>query len=267
MKKVSLIVSLSIVYSSAALLAQTYPLPGNRTTHKGNNVAVFRDHNPPSLAGWQQAGGIGTPPDLAQMKVEEFNCVWVYHAQIYVSLASYQFIRNCHDYAWSPFMSCMCFPPPDGDQKECWWMLDPRMNWRESPPSLINLITSSLLLGPDTDYLFSDGDLPNLAGYQNDLGEHIPFPVCPLWTLDQNPPHSALLIFDELVENLSVPGYSYGQYRSKWGFAGIFHHRWGPGYTPPIYNVGPLRIFVPGPSGWGNPPPYLIYWPDPWGPS
>src|SRR6266498_30685 len=133
MKKVSLLVSLSIVCSGTSLVAQV--VTGNRLTRTGNNCAVYRTPNPPSAEYWQGTGLPGPPPDLALLRSAEVVEAWLFHAGIEVSVTKFKYIRNCHDYAWSPFMSCMCLPKPDGPQKECWWMNYPSVNWLEVPPS------------------------------------------------------------------------------------------------------------------------------------
>jgi hypothetical protein len=145
---------------------------------------------------------------------------------------------------------------------------DVRRNWNDGPPSSMANAVTSFPKGTGNEFLFSTADIANVvSAYQNDLGGPFPLVVCPLNTLSQLPVHSALLV--SVTPMGSDTTRCYGLYESKWGYLGIFRHRWGTTYSPPSYNVlaDTLRMFAPNPNAWGNPGAYSIYWPDPFGPS
>jgi hypothetical protein len=185
-------------------------------------------------------------------------------AVLLFSEAEFEFIRNCHDYAWGPYMTCMCSPAPPGDQKECWWMNDPSANW--SDDSMWDAAVSVYRAEDGTmEYLFNTSDLDWLPwAYYDETGYMIPLPTCDLSTLNDQPAHSALLV--DWVNPMESISYYGGIFESKWGFLGLFQHRWGLGYCPDSYcQANTLRVFAPD-QGWGYAPPYLIY-ADPFGPS
>lgn len=155
-------------------------------------------------------------------------------------------------------------PAPLGDQKEAWWMNDPRMNWNDQ--SLVSTVTSvSKGMDEALDYVFVRSQLDSLAQkYQDPFGDTIWLPACDLDDLRQNPTHTALLVSWFKPDDILDPTYCVGVYQSKWGFLGIFRHRWASCYCP-YADTTSLQIFAPG-NGWGNAPPYLIY-PDPFGPN
>lgn len=255
------------------LHAQTYPYDDYRETRNTRaRVTVFRDHNPPSKELWERSGQEGPPLDLQLLKMAENVHARIYHARVVVSVTQFEFVRNCHDYAWSPYMTTL-WQRTTGNQKECWWMDDPRANWQDG--SVQNLVTSrNIIQNFDKDYLFQTSDLDNIKyTYYNEFGPcgrayeiDFPFPVCPLDNLNEIPAHTALLVAYTPTD--TDPSYSYGTYRSKWGLLGIFEHRWGWGKVPYNYmRTDVLRIFVPYQGNWGyDPPPYLAYWPLPFGP-
>src|SRR5438132_6747005 len=109
----------------SSLRAQNYPMLGFRRTHNEHSVPVWRDQNPPSKTFWQDEHLPGTAPDMARLRDSDRTAQETFGAFLLHSSSEFEFIRNCHDYAFGPYMSCMCSPPPEGDQKECWWMDDP----------------------------------------------------------------------------------------------------------------------------------------------
>ncbi len=127
----------------------------------------------------------------------------LFHATVVHSIAEFQFMRNCHDYAWSPYMSSMWDQGTEGDQKECWFMWDNRSeqpepftrNWSDG--SVTNKVTSRAF-DPvlDNEYVFSNSDVQQLNDYIDEEWFPIPFPVCPLDSLDAVPAHSAVVSVD-----------------------------------------------------------------------
>ena len=264
------IVSLCILILAECIRvhAQTYPYDDFRETRKTTHVTVFRDHNPRSLESWIRSGQQGPPMDMQLLKMSENIQARICHARVVVSVTEFEFIRNCHDYAWSPYMTTL-WQRTTGNQKECWWMEDPRANWQDG--SVQNLLTSRNIIDYpyDKEYAFETEDLDNMIfSYFNPWFwfDRFPFPVCPLDNLDHQPSHSALLVGYTRTD--VDPAYSYGIYWSKWGMLGIFEHRWGWMRVPLGYmNADVLRIFVPYQGNWGwDPPPYEAYWPPPFGP-
>jgi hypothetical protein len=200
-------------------------------------------------------------------------------SRLLVSAADFIYRRNCHDYAWGPYMSCMCsyWPAP---QTEAWWMNDPRANWLDS--SLVGR-AAAVKIAMDTaqnwrrddargyEYAFSGTVIDSLRAYYIDpLAQPIPLPTSDVInTTGDYPSHSALMIGVAdtrlVLDTNGVPQTGYlCMFQSKWGQQGLWQHRWGTPFCPPLYCQKPsIQVFAPG-TGWGDAPPYLIY-PSPWG--
>jgi len=222
-------------------------------THHNSSIEVRRRSNAPYAS-----------YDMMRLAIQERIVQLDYPVTLKHSVTEFRFLRNCHDYAWSPYMSCMCNPGPLGGQKECWEMANPSQNWIDG--SVTNLVSS--VGDVNHEYVFNTSDLAQLDIYTDEFFDWlIPFPVCPVNTANDFLDHSAIAL--RFVPTASNWTYSYGIYWSKLGNLGIFEHRWGPQNYPaggwnPAY---PLRIFVPNGKGWGGQPPWLVYWPDPFGPN
>lgn len=237
---------------------------GATWTHLGN--AIRYTHN-----GWS------VEVQRYQLTAEEYKIIEqeekdhkiIYpEAILLVSGKDYQFARNCHDYAFAPFMSCLCSTA--GPQKEAWWMepktypvqsVSVNRNWLDT--SMEEVVTSYRgVIDPGDEYLFTTADLQDLPSrYQDNLEfKYLPLPACPVEdpASFMPPAHSAILVswFDV------GGGYSAGLYKSKWGIDGIYLHRWGEGYCPPIYyQSSQLRVFAPK-APWSS--PFGIFH-TPWG--
>ena len=113
------------------------------------------------------------------------------------------------------------------------------------------------------EYLFPTAALDVLRStYITPEGPPIGFPVCDLNTLDNEPTHSAVLLFVYTPPE-APQGCSAGIFMSKWGYrgAGIFMHRWGDPFCPPIYCTKDyIRLFVPNwtSTGWLSDLPLLL---------
>src|SRR5437867_8578454 len=87
-----------ILFTSALLQCtglRAYTATGARYTHKGTGVVVKR------LAySADEKSYAATQERLIRQVYPE--------AELLVSWKDYLFQRNCHDYAFGPFMSCMC---------------------------------------------------------------------------------------------------------------------------------------------------------------
>ncbi len=204
------------------------------------------------------------------------------------SSCQFKYMRNCHDFAWAPYMlDTLNSPQYYYDQDEAWWMdegtncadymTNPNLNWDDQ--SMKSLITSmakddSINAGY-ADYLFKLSDLEGLRGtYVNDeetgfqVGQFlfptdlvnwiqpiIPLPTCDLDTIGPCtfPQHSALLVgwIPVPYYDSSNNQYAAGVYVSKWGNSGLYFHRWGPFLINKSYcDTQHLQIFVPD-LGWG----------------
>ncbi len=247
--KLSLLTLTAALLQASCLQAKILVDQETRTTEKGFPVQVIR---------YQYSSEEKTVCKLVDRRYQEIyaepNFQLVFRGDLY------DYARNCHDYAFGPYMSCC----PGGQfisQKEAWDLQDPRWNWADG--SMVNVVAS--VFAPQAvgeDYTFYTADLSPLPSLYYDVTvQMVPLPTCPMDTLDQNPVHSAILI-----NWFTLPGtmsdYSAGIFISKWGDWGIYQHRWGPAFLPDIYcNTSTLRIFAPRP-GWQ--PPYFVFH-TPWG--
>ncbi len=192
-------------------------------------------------------------------------------SRLLVSAVDYMYLRNCHDYAWAPFMSCMCIGP----QPEAWWMNDPRANWLDG--SMVQRATGVKMVREYWDvwrrdevrgyeYAFRPDEIDPLQFlYYNPLGELIPLPVTNVGDVGAiTSGHSTLLdgVTTSVLaidENNQLVTFYLCRFRSKWGALGIWRHRWGTPFCPPLYCAsGTVRLFAPG-AGWGSAPPYFVY--------
>jgi hypothetical protein len=188
------------------------------------------------------------------------------------SIEEFHFDRNCHDYAWAPYMSCMCNPTPPGDQTGCWVMGDPSQNWRDASVrgDLVRSVKTQTIYYKE--YVFNTSDLQGLHdNYYDEFGAPqdphefgIPFPACVVFA-DNTTGHSGVAM--RFVPIPLDETHSYVIYSTKYGNLGIFEHRWGPPYLGIPYNEDlPLSIFVPNGNDWGwfgDAPPYAVYGPFP----
>lgn len=230
-----LIAALVALSVSAALQSRGATIYSTRATENGTPVFVYREPNP-------HAGS----------RLERYfdrRATKTYTAILLVSTYDYQFKRNCHDFAWAPFMMCMCNTAPP--QKEAWWMPNPALNWLDG--SMVNVATSAPLPAAGGEYSFTTATIQGLwSWYTNPFGDYILLPVSNLNAVNDTevPEHSAVL-FD--IIPAATAGSSYGIYVSKWGNNGLYKHRWGTGFAPPEYMTkSTLRIFAPN---WNGP-----YW-------
>jgi len=193
--------------------------------------------------------------------------------------------RNCHDYAWAPFMTDDFENTVAGSQREAWWMCDPSPNWLgPGTPPLKVVATSSAYIGWDDDvhtqiditnsgsimeYLFDTTQLDNLEDtYYDELAYFIGLPTCPIDDIHSGivPLHSAVLVAWFTPPTVD-PKYVAGIFESKWGLGGIWQHRYGCGYLPDVQYVSAFHLQVFAPSGVDWPyqsPPYIISY-SPWG--
>src|SRR5678815_4237606 len=104
MQATILIIGILVVVNLFPLQAQTYPEVGHRKTHKNSNVKVVRDVNPPSLSTWIGLGMPGEAPDMRALRISERVHALLYKARVVHSVTEFHYIRNCHDYAWKPYM-------------------------------------------------------------------------------------------------------------------------------------------------------------------
>jgi hypothetical protein len=151
-------------------------------------------------------------------------------------------------------------------------MEDPSQNWKDgSVRALVNSVGSPSI--DNKEYVFNTADLEQLDIYTDEMFDYlIPFPATVVFTYPDGDTsalnHSAVV--SRFEPTASDPAYSYAIYWSKMGDLGVFEHRWGPKYTPNMLtwntDLG-LSIFVPNGNGWGGQPPWLVYWPDPFGPN
>jgi hypothetical protein len=270
MKRVTII--LLAVFFAFQINAQEVPappfyIPKHRKTQRNDDPTLVRRHWPV----WRYVQGA----DQDQKDAEDAYVATLTGFKVLKSYKAFWWARNCHDFAWGPFMSCLgCDPTtatetaadPDhaGQQKEAWWMNDPRPNWKDlSMEVKVVSVTGPKQQGQD-EYLFTQAELDGLENlyYDSFLFERIGLPVCNLDDLDAIPGHTAVL-----VDYVAAPqaGLAYGIYHSKWGFGGLYKHRWGVGYISPAYDneTTSLRLFAPK-LGWGSAPPYDI-WHTAWG--
>jgi hypothetical protein len=247
-----------IAFSFAGQLAFAQML-GVRITKHNTSVLVSRS---PS-AGILNAQGTPLMSWLAWERQVELNFAATFpEAELLVPAVQFIFKRNCHDYAWGPFMSCMC--TTGGEQREAWWMNEPGANWSDG--SMVDGVLSVQggLGEPTADYLFNSTDLLSLNSYTDVLNNRIGLPVCPLASLNDVPVHSAVLVGWFEPDPVGLPDLSAGIYVSKWGEFGLYRHRWGIGYVPDGFlDATLLRVFVPNPP-WPFCPPYDIVH-SPWG--
>lgn len=232
MKLASIWVSFFALCAFAEMQVHGAVIFGNRPTHNGTPVSVFRKPN--AFAG------------NAKARYYDQKAQKTYTCTLLISSADYQFMRNCHDFAWAPFMMCMCTTTPP--QQEAWWMNNPAQNWIDG--SMGNVATSAALPAGGGEYTFTTATIQNLwSFYTNPFGDYILLPVSDLNAVNNTevPAHSAVLFG---ITPASTPGSSHGIYVSKWGNTGLYKHRWGTGLVPPGYlTKSTLQIFAPNWSG------------------
>jgi len=224
-----------------------------RTTRRNSNVLVTRQRPP----WWGNQAAMKALKDFEDQRAGTLKDMVVVK-----SVLDFQWDRNCHDFAWAPYMSCKCGTA--GGQPEAWWMNDPSANWvdQSMEQKVVSVVGAGQ--GGEIEYQFNRWELDALPDlYYDDLFfELIDLPVCPLDNLSQVPVHSAVLI--EWHDSTN-DGLAYGVYLSKWGHNGLYRHRWGIGYCSQLYEkaASSLRIFAPK-LGWSGCPPYPVYH-TPWG--
>lgn len=186
-----------------------------RSTHNYTTVNVTRMPNPYYYSG---------APTVAVARALDAEQTFpvLYSLTIIHSITEYIYTRNCFDYAWAPYMSCMC--NISGPQNEAWWMDVPNANWNDG--SIVSAVTSVGRVSGG-EYYFRTADLENLrVAYQDVFGNQLELPVCDLNNLSATPQHSTYLVNWFTPVPLS-PDYSVGIYNSKWGRWGLYQHRWG----------------------------------------
>lgn len=253
MKHILVLVIAMSILACACLRAQTLE-SGVRWTENNHSVLIFRKTN--YLYGITHTYGIGITNYKGVHILDAEAQSLIDFPEATLLLSSYQYIyeRNCHDYAWGPWMSL----PSEtslgpGVQVQAWWMNNPSENWLDG--SMTNVVTSYMkgwgpadgVVSGITDYLFDTSDLDWLPEmyYTWPFAEFVGLPTCPLDDFAQNPSHTAVLTDWFSPEETQGTMYA-GIYQSKWGEQGIFQHRWGWGYCPPDYcNTASLRIFAP----------------------
>jgi hypothetical protein len=107
MNKTYLILLAALLLSLASVQAQYLEIYGRRCTFIGTRVTVFRTPNDESWEG---------PPDPPSKQTlhrldDERTLKSLYPtATLLVSGTAYQIKRNCHDFAWGPWMSWEGYP-------------------------------------------------------------------------------------------------------------------------------------------------------------
>lgn len=277
MKTFFLIVFTFSLLNVRKLPAQVLIDIGHRQTEKGSQVEVLRITSQYYIP----AGGIPTVDAGRILDMEGKIGKQYPEATLLMSCTKYKYGRNCHDYAWGPYMSCMCSAA--GDQKEAWVMQNLDMsirnygvhlNWQDT--SMKNIVTS-VGIAPGGDYLFRTGQVAPLVApffgspYYDTFGNPIHLPACPINDPDnvgrEEPTHSAVLVGTAFAVPL-LPEFSVGIWQSKWGAYGLYRHRWGLGFMDPGNAPNPsttkLRIYAPKPPWtFGSPPYFVIH--SPWG--
>jgi hypothetical protein len=257
-----------------------------------NGVSVYQRNNPyyvpPALfdnfplSRWARFYPIGA----GEVGAEDWNLKHCQDSGLCYSSCQFKYMRNCHDFAWAPYM-LDSLDSTYYDQCEAWWMGEgtncsdyssmPNLNWdNHSMTIAITSLAKNVSINAGyADYLFKLSDLENLFGtyvnptetgfsagqllYSTDLTNYIqpiiPLPTCDLDVVDSCtfPQHSALLVGWIPVPYTDSSGnqYAAGVYVSKWGMGGLYFHRWGLFLIDPAYcDTQHLQVFVPD-LGWG----------------
>lgn len=275
------------------------PAPGGtiagvrQTINSGAYVSVSQENNPFYHQARPPTNAPSTKNDLRNY-YQDVDTLQAFSFSGFCTImggTAYMYKRNCHDFAWGPWM--LDGPPIIGAtyaQHEAWWMGEPNdatswpyKNWQAADGSFkVGAIGTKDTNG---EYTFSLASLQGFIGnYINSTATPfapappfyslpsppnaltaafrpiIPLPVCPLtnsvpMASTEWPVHSALLIgWIPTADNSNA----HGVFVSKWGNMGVYVHRWGVTYCDSTYcNASNIYVFVPW-KGWGSPPPYNI---------
>lgn len=177
--------------------------------------------------------------------MEEAETTNIYTGSVpYLSAVNWQYLRNCHDYAWAPYMTDDFYSEGYVTQTEAWWTDDPTRNVADRSMKVWCMSQGVY----DGEYYFLKSDLDALAAqYQDATGHLLQVPV----SYDQGfiglvPDHGGYVLSYSTITGLD-PQYVVLLVASKWGREALMVHRWAEWGCPyPVDQLAaPLTIYVP----------------------
>ena len=215
-----------------------------------SSVEVFR------LYPYITSGGYISGADYEYVSEQEKEYGKIYpESRLVLSGLAFPIERNCHDFAWGPWMSPANFPAYS--YREAWWMNDPRTNWFDNSFVLASTafkvyktslahsytgFTSDGSVGTCFEYLFDPTVINALPQYYCDSNVDPCFlPVSDIDAGLNVPKHPALLgyvgsgpnkhynaggvVYNTPANSQSFQSGCRCEFVSKWGIYGIYRHR------------------------------------------
>ncbi|MGO9200719.1 MAG: hypothetical protein ACLQM8_09285 [Limisphaerales bacterium] len=239
MKRILLAASICASCACGGAGAQTVTATDNRYTFYFNPVQALRMPNPAYWDGISRQS-VAT---LLELMVEAILADTYPEAVGLSDAVNWQYLRNCHDYAWQPYMTDDFYSEGYVTQTEAWWTEDPTRNFTDG--SMRFWCVSQGVY--DGEYYFLKSDLDALKQqYQDVFGNLLQVPVC----YDPGffgfvPDHSGYVATYSTVAGLN-PQYVVLGVISKWGGGPLMVHRWSEWGGPyPVDQSAPLAIYVP----------------------